>query len=86
MATNSGQPSPAQQLVLQQLRRQVLNLDENPDPSLSLRDDAGLDSLELVEFVMSLEQTLHLELPDAEIGGWRTLEDVYTSVERHTAH
>lgn len=72
-----------QQLVLEQLCRLVPNLEAEPAPSLWLHDDVGLDSLDLVEFVMSLEQAFHVEIPDGEIGGWRTLEDVYRSVERH---
>ena len=83
MTTTFVQISHVPQFVLQQLRRLVPSLDAEPAPSLRLHDDVGLDSLELVEFVMSLEQALQLEIPDEEIGEWRTLEDVYRSVELH---
>jgi acyl carrier protein len=73
------------QLVLEQLRRLVPTLEPEPAPSLWLQADVGLDSLDLVEFVLLLEQAFHRELPDGEIGGWRTLEDVYRSVERQTS-
>ena len=78
-------PSEVMPFVLEQLRLVVPQLEAAPAASLSLRDDLGLDSLEVVELVMALEQALHQELPDAEIGGWRTLADVYGSVARHAA-
>ena len=83
LMTTTSDPTSLVQRVLQQLRRFAPNLEAEPALSLHLHEDIGLDSLELVEFVVSLEQTLHLEIPDAEIGEWRTLEDVYRSVERH---
>lgn len=52
-------------------------------PALRLEDDLGLDSLDVVELVIRLERRFGVDLPDAEIGGWRTLGDVYATLQRH---
>ncbi|RAK66660.1 hypothetical protein DLM85_10595 [Hymenobacter edaphi] len=69
--------------VYQQLQAMLPQLSADASPALHLQDDLGLDSLDVVELVIRLEQRFEVELPDAEIGGWRTLGDVYQTLERH---
>ncbi len=40
-----------------------------------LEEDLEADSLDLVELAMSLEEELHLEIPDDELEGIRTVGD-----------
>ena len=69
--------------VYQQLQAMLPDLATDASPALQLQNDLGLDSLDVVELVIRLEQRFDIELPDAEIGGWRTLGDVYQTLERH---
>ncbi|RTQ53380.1 acyl carrier protein [Hymenobacter gummosus] len=72
-----------QHTVQQQLQDLLPQLATDASPDLQLQDDLGLDSLDVVELVIRLEQHFGVDLPDAEIGGWRTLGDLYATVERH---
>jgi acyl carrier protein len=51
-------------------------------PTLHLRDEIGLDSLEFVELAMGLEKRFQVALPDEEIGQWQTVEDVLRCLDR----
>jgi len=53
---------------------------------LSLAETLGLDSLDRVEFAMTIEEEIfddQVEIPDEEIEGWKTVGDVIASVEAH---
>ena len=45
-------------------------------PDASITDDLGADSLDVVELVMSLEETFDIEVPDDAAEGMRTIGDV----------
>ena len=47
-----------------------------------LRNDLGVDSLDLIELVFKIEETFDLEIPNAELPGINTVGDVITYVER----
>ena len=51
----------------------------------SLLDDLGADSLDVVELVMSLEDTFDIEVPDEELEGMRTIGDIEQYVVAHVA-
>ena len=51
----------------------------------SLLDDLGADSLDVVELVMSLEDTFDIEVPDEEVEGMRTIGDIEQYVVAHVA-
>lgn len=46
-----------------------------------LVEDLYVDSISLVEIVMALNETFGIELPEAEVGTWRTVKDVCFSVK-----
>lgn len=48
---------------------------EVPTPTASLRDDLNMDSLDLVEFVMDIEQEFKVEISDAAAEKWQTYGD-----------
>ena len=52
-------------------------------PEQSLRDDLGLDSLTTFELLYDLEKTFDLEIPNDDLPGLQTLEDVVKYVEVH---
>lgn len=53
---------------------------------LSLRDDLILDSLQLYELVIDMEEAYDIRLPDEEIDEIVTIEDVVNTVYKLTAN
>ena len=61
-----------------------LDLDpENVTMESTLADDLGADSLDVVDLVMSIEDTFGVEFPDEEIENFHTVGDVVAYVEEH---
>ena len=61
--------------------REILSeqLDLDPEevvPSASFKDDLGVDSLDLFELVISLEQEYGFEIPAEDLAGLQTVGDV----------
>jgi acyl carrier protein len=46
-------------------------------------DDLGADSLDVVELVMTLEDTFNIDVPDEAVEEFRTIGDVQRFVESH---
>ena len=44
--------------------------------------DLGLDSLDLVESLMKMEEKLNIEFSDDEMLSFHTVRDVYTSINK----
>jgi acyl carrier protein len=54
-------------------------------PDARILDDLGADSLDVVELVMSLEDTFDIEVPDEELEGMLTIGDIEQYVIAHVA-
>jgi acyl carrier protein len=54
-------------------------------PGASILDDLGADSLDVVEMVMSLEESFDIEVPDEDVEGLRTVADVERYITRAIA-
>ncbi len=54
-------------------------------PDASILDDLGADSLDVVELVLSLEDTFDIEVSDEEVEGMRTIGDIQQCVIGHVA-
>lgn len=54
-------------------------------PDSTLQGDLRLDSLDIVELVMNLEDEFAIEIPDDEIEPLKTVADVLAYVERRVA-
>jgi acyl carrier protein len=52
-------------------------------PDASILDDLGADSLDVVELVLSLEDTFDIEVSDEEVEGMRTIGDLQQYVIGH---
>lgn len=48
----------------------------------NLQEDLGADSLDLVEIIMELENTFGIEIPDEDILGLKTMDDVIAYIEK----
>ena len=54
-------------------------------PDASILDDLGADSLDVVELVMSLEDTFDIEVEDDDVEGMRTIGDIQQYVIGHVS-
>ena len=64
---------------------ETLDLDPNEiNPRANLRG-LGIDSLAAVEMAMGLEDEFEIEAPIDEIENLKTMQDVYTFIERQIA-
>ena len=61
-----------------------LNIDEAEiTMESSLTDDLGATSLDLAEFIMTLEEDFDLRVPDEEIDNIKTIGDVVKYIEEN---
>ncbi|MDO5365690.1 phosphopantetheine-binding protein [Streptococcus dysgalactiae] len=42
----------------------------------SLKDDLAVDSIELVEFVINIEDEFHIAIPDEDVDGMKSMGDM----------
>lgn len=72
-----------QEILIEVIRKQVWHL-RHPviTPATHLGDELQLDSLDRVQLGIRIEQDLAIEIPDTELGQWRTVADVVACVER----
>ena len=54
-------------------------------PDAHLVNDLGLDSLQLIEVVMALEDEFSLDIPDDDVPGVATVEGVAAYIAKRTA-
>ncbi len=47
----------------------------------NLQEDLGADSLDLVEIIMEIETKFGIEIPDEDIFGLKTMNDVISYIE-----
>lgn len=66
-------------VVLEELRAIKPALE--PSPDMRLREDAGLDSLDALELVASVEQRFRVPVPDEDWRQMRTPQDIAAYVE-----
>lgn len=60
-----------------------INLDDYSEDT-NLREDLGLDSLDIIDIIMSIERNLNISIPDSDITNLDTVGDLYKIVEEHT--
>lgn len=74
-------------LIRYQVERMLLRKRRNPAlvirPGTRLRQDIGIDSIDLVELAINLEHRFHIEITDAEMEALRTVQHVLDCVEQH---
>lgn len=69
---------------LKELIVEELNIDEaSVTPETTFKEDLGVDSLDLFELVMSLEEKFGIEIPSEDLENLLTVGDVVKYVEDH---
>ena len=51
----------------------------------NIMDDLGADSLDVVELLMSIEETFGVSVPDEDVAGLKTVKDIVDYIENHQA-
>lgn len=73
--------------ILQQIKLLIsetilISIDEIQDNS-SLGEDLDMDSLDLVDVVIGLEQLFHIHIDEENLNSMIALEDIYNVVKAH---
>jgi acyl carrier protein len=89
-AAAQGSPAPGAGTILAQVRRlaaQQSDMDlRQVQPESRLREDLGMDSLDIVELQMQLEEAFALSLPDdLDASAFETVQDVAELIARSSA-
>ena len=50
----------------------------------SITEDLGADSLDVVDLVMSIEESFDIEIPDEDVEGIKTVGDIVKYIESKT--
>jgi acyl carrier protein len=58
---------------------------EDVKPETQLEEDLGVDSLDRVDLVMSIEEEWDIQIPDADGDAFRTVGDIVAYVDRHAS-
>ncbi|WP_422802689.1 acyl carrier protein [Streptococcus sp. FT1-106] len=59
-------------IIKEQLHKPELDI----KPSTTLQDDLGVDSISLMEFIISLEDEFGLDIPDEDVEDMMTMEEI----------
>jgi len=54
-------------------------------PSTNIMEDLGADSLDVVELLMAIEETFGVSVPDEDVTGLKTIQDIVDYIEAHQA-
>lgn len=69
---------------VKQLIVEQLGVDEaEVTPAASFIDDLGADSLDIVELVMTFEESFEIEIPDEDAEKIRTVKDAVDYIQAH---
>ena len=49
-------------------------------PELNLKEELGVDSVDLMEFIINLEEAFDIEIPDEYMDNFKTISDVVTYI------
>jgi acyl carrier protein len=74
--------------VFEKVKQIIVKLDDLLDPSIivpsaSFANDLGAESLDLVEFVMALEEDFNVEIPDEAAEKLLTVKDVVDYINNY---
>ncbi|MGT2935005.1 phosphopantetheine-binding protein [Streptococcus castoreus] len=58
------------------IRKQRSHLEMTITESTHLKDDLAVDSIELVEFVINIEDEFHIAIPDEDVDGMVSMGDM----------
>lgn len=69
------------ELLAEQLKLDVTTINEETN----LKEDLGVDSLDLFEFIMACEEEFDIEIDTEEVSNFTTLKEVVAYIEKTQA-
>ena len=82
-------PTQTETTLLQQVTKLISNRvnipQEQISPDSDFQADLGFDSLELVEFIMAVEEQFHIDVPDETANEIKTVRQAVDEIERAIA-
>lgn len=69
--------------ITEMLAEQLKMEPEKITPTTDLKEDLGVDSLDLFEFIMALEEELDIEINTDEVSELTTLQEVADYLEKN---
>lgn len=82
-------PTQTETKLLQQVTKLISNQVDIPQEQISLdsdfQADLGFDSLELVEFIMAVEEQFHIDVPDETASEIKTVRQAVDEIEQAIA-
>ena len=51
-------------------------IQEHDSSKLNLKEELGVDSVDLMEFIINLEEAFDIEIPDEDMDNFKTISDV----------
>ena len=69
--------------ITEMLAEQLKMEPEKITPTTDLKEDLGVDSLDLFEFIMALEEELDVEINTDEVSELTTLQEVVDYLEKN---
>lgn len=58
-----------------------LSVDYDLSPDLSFKDDIKMDSVDVIEIIMALENEFEIEIPDEELARFKTFGDLVNYIK-----
>ena len=69
------------EIIAKQLRVDIATLEEDTN----IMEDLGTDSLDVVELLLAIEESLGVSVPDEDVASLKTVKDIADYVEKHSA-
>jgi len=74
-----------QEQIIEIISAQLKKDAEQITPETNIMDDLGADSLDVVELLMTIEETFGVSVPDEDVPGLKTIGDITAYIESHKA-
>ena len=69
--------------IVEIIAKQLKAEKENITPETNIMEDLNADSLDVVELLMAIEENFGVTVPDEDVQGLKTVQDIVSYVEAH---
>ena len=71
--------------IIEIISKQLKTDADQITPETNIMEDLGADSLDVVELLMAIEETFGVTVPDEDVQGLKTIQDIVNYVEANQA-
>ncbi|CAL4321673.1 acyl carrier protein [Buchnera aphidicola] len=76
------------QNIKQKIKKIISKIIETKDKKITskthLIHDLKIDSLDIIEMIMAIEEKFNIEIPDEEIENFQTIQSIIEYIQKHT--